>query len=120
MRTAIMLAFLLVLTGAAQADEKKSPDPRKKESYTDKVTVRQWAGDKFIDPRDTVAFKGEFKDAPVLYVYTTNTSINPVAKSEITDKDGVVWVVSKSVETTDNFTFYRCHVTKKPAQKKPE
>lgn len=118
----MMMAVLFLLTGAltmtdtATADDKKEEkkSPSKKESYDEKVTIKEWAGDKFGDPRDDVpAFRTEISGKTVIYIAPKPGIKSPV-KSEIIDAKGDVWVVTESKRSSDNFTHYLNYVTKKP------
>lgn len=116
-----LLGALVMSAGTAQEkkDEKKEmPDPGKKESYKDKVTVREWAGDKFGPPiKDVPAFYWEQKDGKLaIWIWTAGTTAKAPKGSEITDqKTGDVWVVTSATKGQANWL---CYGTKKPAEKK--
>jgi hypothetical protein len=102
LRAVIILVGLLALTGAATmstatAQEKKEPrDPKKAESYDEKVAVRSWDGRKFAAPvKDVPAFRGTDRDGkPCIWTRAHGaTHGNPTKGSELIDKDGVVWIV---------------------------
>ena len=115
--------FLTILIGAiamsetaAVADDKKEPPKKKpnsdkKESYDEKVSVREFIGGKLINPiKDVPMFRWEISGKPVMYLITSKAPKG----SEITDKDGVVWVVTESNKIGTNFTHTICGVMKKP------
>jgi hypothetical protein len=99
------------MSDTATAD-KKQPDLSTKENYTDRVTVREWAGDKFIHPIAGVpALWREIRGEPVVYVWSKSGGANAPKGSEITDpKTGDVWVVDESKRGR---TFTVCYVTKR-------
>lgn len=85
----------LAMPATIDAQEKKSPAD--KDSYTDKMTVKQWNGAKFFMPvEDVPAFRTEIKGKPVIYTKPSSDTAKSPKGSEITDKDGVVWVVTES------------------------
>jgi hypothetical protein len=123
----ILLAFLFITSGAlamsqvATGDEKKADEkpksPADKANYTEKVTVKKWASSMFLNPVEGVpAFRGEIKGKTVFYTRPPASNAHSPKGSEITDKDGVTWVVSDvSVASTYRINY----VTKKAAEKKP-
>ncbi len=106
MRTALTL-FALALgaiamsVAEAPADEKKSPS--KLENQTEEVTIRQWNGKIFLNPVKIKIARNETKDG--LYIYTHVRGENQIPKvgSEITDGDGIVWVVKKQGKLTSGY-----------------
>ncbi len=97
-------------------DEPKKPHCGKRESYTEKVTVRAWEHDHFITPvKDVPAFRWEIDGLPVFYVWTAGNGASAPKGSEITDQDGTVWIVGKSLNSGTGNTGRLCYVTQKPA-----
>ena len=125
MRAGTILAALFLTIGfttmsdtaTATADdkkeEKKNPDWTKKESYTEKVSVRPFLGGQLAkNPiKDVPACRGEIKGKQVIWVWWPGTTVKTPKDSEITGEDGVVWVVAES-KRVDKFDY--CYVTKKP------
>lgn len=98
------------MSDEANGQEKKSPAD--KTSYTEKVTVKHWTGDKFLTPSDNIpAFRTEIKEQTVFYTKPRTSNSHSPKGSEITDDKGVTWVVSKVSKGT---TFHINYVTKKP------
>jgi hypothetical protein len=108
-------AFTMTTADAQEKkDEKKLPDLNKKESYDEKVTVREKAGDKLGPPvKDVPMYRTEVKGEIVMWVITSKAPKG----SEITDKDGITFIVNSSTKTTGNFTISLCKVSKKPEEK---
>lgn len=112
-----LTAGVLTMSDAAIADEpkdekKEKKDPANKESYDEKVTVKQLASGKFLNPVENVpAFRGEIKDKMVFYIKPLASNSEAPKGSEITDKDGVVYVSEKVSKAS---TFHIVYVTKKP------
>ena len=96
--------------------EKKSPS--KKESYDEVVTVRHWTGKIFLNPVENVLmFRGEIDKKTVFYTMPKGGNDKSPKGSEITDKDGEVWIVDK---VTADRLYHINYVTKKPVEKKPQ
>jgi ABC-type molybdate transport system substrate-binding protein len=110
------LAFVVLLGVAmsdAIADEKKEkPDLSKKESFTEKVTVREFAGGMLLNPvKDVPAAYWEVEGKRVIYILAASCGKG----SEVTDqKTGDVWIVDSATKGTRNFTYILCEVKKKP------
>lgn len=122
MRTAMMSAGFL-LAGAmlmnATVDGQDKKDEKVDPKWPDKVAVRRWdaQGKQFLPEIKDVKAKykelGKEDKTPVWQLRTANLPA-PTAGTEITDKDGVVWVTTKVVH---NDEYSTCYVTKKPAPK---
>jgi hypothetical protein len=118
-RAVIILVGQLALTGAAivsTADAlKKNPDWGKKDSYTEKVTVRKWNGRMFLNPvKAAPACRGVVDGKTVICVHDFVNGAEPLAKSEITGTDGTVWVVTKMKKGRGlEMHFCMCEVEKK-------
>ncbi len=129
MRCAIMLASILTLGGLAVNDVdgqvKEDPKPKAKadEKFDETVILLMWL------PREKKftgkgvewdAYRLATKKGDQLFVLKQKkvSSDRPWVKSEITDKDGTVWTVTKLEGGGDD--GYTCTVTKKPVEKKPE
>ena|SRR5262245_2121446 len=111
-----VFAMSQIATGQDKKDEKKEErkNPNEKKSYTEKVAVRQWASDRFINPvKDIPAFMGEIKGKTVIYTIPRSMSGWAPPKSEIIEADGTVWIVDKQYKTGNNFTYHFHYVTKK-------
>jgi hypothetical protein len=117
---ALLTMGALVMSDAANADEPKKDEkksPADKASYTEKVTVRQWADSKFLNPvKDVPAYMGEIKGATVVYTKPPAGNAETPKGSEITLADGTVYVVDKVTKARE---YHINYVTKKPAEKKP-
>lgn len=110
-RHTLTVLFALLITGAmtmsdeAYGQEKK--DPTKPDSFDEVVSVRFWDGAKFIKPVDDVrAFRHTDKGG-VLWFWTQQngtTAGNPGKGSELTDKDGKVYVCEKATKS-NGFTI---------------
>ena len=112
----IPLLFTLgtLAMSTAVADDKKR-DPQKAESYDEVVTVRQWYGGKFLNPvKDQPAYRGENGGKMVFYTKPQADNAKTPKGSEITDKDGTVYVVEKAIEGSD---FWINYVKPKPKGK---
>lgn len=100
MRACIMLVFAFLATGAltmsnAIADDKKF-DPSDQNTYDEKVTVRKHDGKKLLNAvKDVPAHRAEVKGQLVMYVLTIAGNAELTQDSEVTDKDGKVYVVTK-------------------------
>lgn len=96
------------------ADDKK-PHPGKKESYTEKVTVRPKRGDALGNPiKDVSAFFSEVKGKKTLYIMPGGKSVEAPAGTEVTDqKTGDVWTVTKSNFAVGPPQHWFCYVEKK-------
>jgi hypothetical protein len=124
MRALLFLAFTFTLGAFAMsqqavADDKKKEelwpavkrDTSKKESYDERVTVRQWDGKKFISPVENVpAYKSNVGGKNVVYTRPTASNDKATVSSEITFADGSVYVVQKVEEGR---LLYMSYVTKK-------
>jgi hypothetical protein len=108
---------------AAIADQAKEDPPKLRPwnpqytlSYDEKVTVRQWYGQKFLNPVSNVsAHRGQIEGKLVIYTRPRAGNDKTPKGSEITDKDGNVYVVD-SVAGGQLSTFHINYVTPK---KKP-
>jgi len=119
-----VLAMSAIETQTTQAQDKKDEkkeerkDPKEKASYTEKVTVRHWTGNKFNNPvTDIPAFKGELKGKTVIYTIPRSMAGWAPPKSEIIEADGTVWVVTEMRKTSVNFAFHYNYVEKKKDKK---
>ncbi|AMV23780.1 hypothetical protein VT84_05165 [Gemmata sp. SH-PL17] len=104
-------------TTQTPGQEKKNPS--KDESYDEKVSVRKWNGKIFIKPVENVPMYRKTDKDGVVKMWTKSqlaTDGNPDKGSELTDKDGAVWIVKKISKGAE---FHVCTVEKKPAEKKP-
>src|SRR5678809_61269 len=122
MRTAMMLAGFLTgaiaMSDAAVANG--TVEPQKKDKPTEKVTLRQWLPKqgKFVKPTENVdAFRKTIREMETIVLVGQRAALGggPTPKSEITDKDGVVYVVDKVSGGGGQFI---CYVTKKEEPKK--
>lgn len=101
----------------APAQDEKKFDPGKKDTYEEKVVVREKAGDKLGPPIENVPMhRKDVKGAVAMWVWTAGTTAKVPKGSELTDKDGVVWVVESTQGAAPS---YVCKVAKKPDEKKP-
>lgn len=104
------------------ADEPKKdpPSPTKKEAYTEIVTVKKRVGDRFLNPVEGVpALWGDIKGKTVVYTRPKADDATATRGTEITDKGGVVWVVSDSKSTSPSgFTYWINYVEKKEKKDK--
>jgi hypothetical protein len=117
MRATLFLAFTFtlgvsVMSEQAVADEKKIPNPDKKESYNLKLNVRYWDGKKFLKPIENVpAFK--YEDAKGTIRFWTKAHLvtegNPSKGSELILGDET-WIVT-NVE--GGREFWVCTVKRK-------
>jgi hypothetical protein len=111
-------ATLVSATALAQEkkEEKKLPDPTKKESYTEKVSVRRLEGGALGNALpDVPAFRFE-KDGAVKFYTHALPGGTPNKGTEITDKDGAVYVV-ESVFNQPRLGFHVSTVKPKPKPK---
>lgn len=122
LRTVTFVALCGVLTMQATADEPKKDEPKPKdpaklESYDEKVTVRRLNGKVFLKPvKDVPAYRMDKKGGGI--VFTTWTRANDAESpkgSEITDKDGNVYVVTRN--SVSNLGYSRSVVELKPKDK---
>jgi hypothetical protein len=90
---------------------KKLPDLERKESFGQKVTVRDFSGGRLL-PKGlpTVALAWELRGRPVLYVWRAGTSIRCRAGAEVTAADGTVWTVAA---TEAGRIWVLCYVERK-------
>ncbi|MDY3559300.1 hypothetical protein R5W23_000274, partial [Gemmata sp. JC673] len=100
-------------------DEKKPPfAPGEPDTYTQLVTVRKMASNKKLaNPVKNVRAEWVVMPNGAKVVYTHSFLTDTTVGSEITDKDGVVWVVEKAVKGT---AHYQNYVKKKEEPKKEE
>ena len=112
----------------ATADDKKDDKkelPPLKPPYTERVTVKRWTNSdkKFLNPNENIeAYRDKSKDGKDRIYLKAGSMMGCVpggpveVKTEITDKDGKVFVVTNMVHVGKT---YLCYVTEKPAEKKP-
>lgn len=114
MRALLLLCVFslgVCVMSTAEAQEKK---PSKAESYDEKCTVRAFNGEIYIKPAQNIAMYRvtDAQGKQRFYVQSKLIDSNQFkSQSEITDKDGVVWIVD---EVKSNSTYYLCYVRKKP------
>jgi hypothetical protein len=92
-----MLAGLFLLGVTAMADDKKD-EKKPKAPYTEFVTVRRWISNQkeFLDPEPNVsAYRVKDKQGKeFIRLSAADAAGEPEPKSEITDKDGNMLVVT--------------------------
>jgi hypothetical protein len=115
-------AFVMSDTQTATADDKKKaepkiPDLKTKDSFTEKLTLRE----KVSDP--TVVFGPQVKDVPAVYGEVEGKKVVWVITpscpkgSELTDqKTGDVFTVETTSRGRSNFAYHVCYISPK---KKP-
>lgn len=125
---ALSLALGVLVMGAVQADPPKPKGrlPDLKAPFTEVVHVKQWSGQKefewYKNEPDANAYRAEVKGETQFRLSPEGFGLNGgklLPKSEITDKDGVVWVVTKfsGPHERRGYSEYVAVVTKKPAKK---
>ena len=128
MRAMMLTGLFLALGGITVSDVAIAQEPKKEEkkkkpklddkaSYTDPVTVRTKTSTGFGTGAKTVAVMWEIEGKPVVYLWIGMSAVKPLKGSEITDKNGAVFVIDKATRVSP---FWDCKVTKKPVEKKPE
>jgi hypothetical protein len=131
MRYLIAVPILVFATlGFSMADDpnqQEKPKPKEiplKAPYDERVEIKVWqtlAGGKkvFLSPYPGVpAYRKTAKDG-TLMIYLSNaagTNTHPTIGTELTDKDGVVWLVKK----VQGMGPYVCDVEKKPEENKDD
>lgn len=116
------LLFGAITMSEAVADDKKKeepkvPDLKTKDSFTEKMTLREFGGGMLLNPvKDVPAVYGELEGKKVAWVIAPKCPKG----SELTDqKTGDVFTVETSTMGKYNFAFHLCYIKKKPAEKKP-
>ncbi len=118
MRAVMMTAGFAILLGVtmsdAVAEEPKLPDLKTKDSFAERMTLREFGGGMLLNPvKDVPAVYGEVEGKKMLWVATPACPKG----SELTDqKTGDVYTVDKSTKGKYNFTFHACYISPK---KKP-
>jgi hypothetical protein len=133
MRTKILAALFLFSMGvmivndmatAQDKKDEKKPNPRKDEMPPEKVSLRVWDKQRgqFLKAQDEIdaTRKDDAKRGTVFYL--SGRGVIPVTGhatvgSEITDKDGKVYVVNKATKGTN---LYVCDTSPKEVPKKPD
>ncbi len=77
----------------ADAPKKRS---FQKGDFDEPVTVRDWAGDKLLDARNAVMLRKSIGGKQAFYIWTAGAPVTVPVKSEVTDKGGVTWVVTRN------------------------
>jgi hypothetical protein len=120
MRALFLTLGVLAVTAADPTPAQEPKDePPLKSPYTERITYRYWSGSlgKHLADRRVEAYRKE-KDGRVKFFLRSNQAGTglPPPMSEIIDKDGVIWVVTKSSAGDQ----YMAEVARKPAAaKKP-
>ncbi|MDY3554756.1 hypothetical protein R5W24_003885 [Gemmata sp. JC717] len=100
-------------------DEKKPRlEPGNPNTYTQLVSIRVMTSNKkLINPVKNVRAEWAILPSGKQVIYTESVLTDTTVGSEITDKDGVVWVVEKAVKGTSHYLNY---ARKKDEPKKEE
>jgi hypothetical protein len=117
---ALATGALIMSDTATAADEPKKEekkDPTKDASYDEKVSVRRFVNGKLLTnpAKDVPAFRLE-KGGALKFYTKAKTAATPTVGTEITDKDGTVFVVERVVEN-GGLGFHMSEVKAKPKDK---